>query len=898
MTLLEADVLKLPSTSQFLNSSCPGISHLDSNVHYSIEGEIDKLALHEGLNVDWPFNNHSLKSVSRVKLSLEYLNIARPPTPSNLDSERKEATAYVSLPFHIVNTFQQVLKYKEFNNRGNSHLQIGASVNPLGPDPFYHIHGTPGCLSSIIDIEEFKTVNNENMLNSHKNPLNKLSNNFSKILKLNTNNINFDESGYDSNLLSLTNGKAINGKAHTKSNILNKVEVESDSYTSRIIATNASKLLISCNVNVLNVIMIDKKSDYMNTQEVLSDTPAIPLAEDKKKESAKYLKVVEVPLMRLLFHDNMVATSIKAYTNLRSQPEVIVGFDSGQLFTLNLATLNYQVYQNCCSEHIYPLENDTKVCFNGLVKSAVTSLDVISQERYKILIIAGYSNGEVIIIDPRRYTNQTFLYRKRVVGADDYVTYFRTFNLSSFENPETPKEEPSWLVGHIKISHKAITSIDSTLRIERIKENDQRPLPMILAIGSFDGFVKLIDFTFTYDCDTSIADNNCRTSIITDIIGSYFQTSVTSVKFSPDYRYLLIGGAGDLIEIFQLNFFNPNYFFYRVANSNVNFGYERRPRSDTNTSAFSGDSGYQTNPGFQWNVSQDTTGRAPGTSNVKMTNYPSIIKDIRIVGRLMGHTNTIKRIDFVKDGEVKDRFQKSKPVYKIISCANDGKVMIWEFDHRALPRIRGQTLHSTNSIRNQGPQSMSPQPNLKKSRGSSSVTMKNKRRPSFPSRNAQTFHTRSKSFGQNDEATPPSALSPTFLLHSFSQLGHSFNKVANNTMSTMESVLHNQEEPIDISLDNKSIISHYKSLFEFRSRKFYSSLLADRSGVLKGKKKYSSIIYPIVSDRLVPSITVPLLVLDLSKFVRDGNIDGFYIDFHAFWCFGKNGDIFKYNIFK
>lgn len=895
MTLLEADALKLPSKNQFLYSSCPGISHLDGNVHYSIVGEINKLALHEELNVDWPFNSHSLKSVSRVKLCLEYLNIARPPI--NGDPDRKEAASYVSLPFHIVNTFEQVLKYKEFNNRGNSHLQIGASVNPLGPDPFYRVHGTPGCLSSIIDIEEFKAMNNESMLNSHKNPLNKLSNNFSKILKLNNINMNLDESGSELNLLSLTNGKATNGKANTKNSFINRVEVESDSYTNRLMATNVSKLLISCNVTVLNVIMIDQNNDYMNTQELLSDTSPIPLAEDKKKETGKYHKVVEVPLIRLLFHDSMVATSMKTYTNLRSQPEVIIGFQNGQLFILNLSTLNYQIYQNCCSENIYPLENDTRICFNSLVESAVTSLDVISQERHKTLVVAGYSNGEVIIIDPGKYTNQGFPYRKRVVSTDDYVTYFKTFNLSSFENPETVIEEPSWLVGHIKISHKAITSIDSTLRIERIKENDQRPLPMILAIGSFDGFVKLIDFTFTYDCGTSITDNNSRNSIITDIIGSYFQTSVTSVKFSPDYKYLLIGGAGDLIEIFQLNFFNPNYLFYRVANSNANVSNERRPRSDTNTSAFSGDSG-QTNPVLQYYASQDSAGRAPGTSNAKMTNYPSIMKDIRIVGRLMGHSNTIKRIDFVKDGEVKDRFQKSKPVYKIISCANDSKVMIWEFDHRALPKIRGHTAQSTNSIKHQGAQSMLPQPNLKKSKGSTSAAMKSKRKTSFLNRSTQMFPTRSKSFGQNDEATPPSALSPTFLLHSFSQLSHSFSKVANNTMSNMESVLHNQEEPTDISLDNKTIMSHYKFLFEFRLRKFYSNLLAERSGVVKPKKKYTSIIYPVVSDRLVPSIMVPLLVLDLSKFVRDGNIDGFYIDFHAFWCFGKNGDIFKYNIFK
>lgn len=60
------------------------------------------------------------------------------------------------------------------------------------------------------------------------------------------------------------------------------------------------------------------------------------------------------------------------------------------------------------------------------------------------------------------------------------------------------------------------------------------------------------------------------------------------------------------------------------------------------------------------------------------------------------------------------------------------------------------------------------------------------------------------------------------------------------------------------------------------------------------KKRYNVIIHPVVDDTLVPSIEIPLLSLDLSRWVKDCKLDDLYLDDTSLWCFAKSGDLFKY----
>lgn len=120
-------------------------------------------------------------------------------------------------------------------------------------------------------------------------------------------------------------------------------------------------------------------------------------------------------------------------------------------------------------------------------------------------------------------------------------------------------------------------------------------------------------------------------------------------------------------------------------------------------------------------------------------------------------------------------------------------------------------------------------------------------------------------------------------------------------MSNMASVLNGRNCSREISLENLTdniqvIVALYKSLYDLRLKRHYTRLVLQESNNYKAKKRYSTIIHPIISDKLVPSIEVPLLVIDLSHWIKDGRLDGFYLDKLNFWCFGKNGDIFRYQI--
>ncbi|KAK6457444.1 uncharacterized protein RJT20DRAFT_150203 [Scheffersomyces xylosifermentans] len=916
MTSTAISLEQLPSTQPFLNSVCPGPTHLDPNVHFSLKDE----RLQEGEKcVNWPLTGSHSSSMT-AKLDDSYLNIARPP----LSHLSNESTTYVSLPYHITNLFKKVVKHKDKESEGNMH--IAANVNPLTHDPFKIIQLNPGCLSSIIEVNNAPLTrrthrNSFNDDSATKNPLNKMTNSFNRLLRISASGNHNSSNSRNPNPLtehyqSLLNYVDVNNagnKAHSNSGSSSKpvlinslidriTSYDADTYLSELRSPTTSKLLISTHVNVLNVIALDSDSNYKNSKQIVTNIPILPFQEadgasssqNTTNDNNKYNKLIEEPLLRLQFRQNIIVTALHTFVNKNKEPIVLLGFDSGEVAIINLLQLNFQVFDDFGfgTSLLHPdsvsinsrssVSNSYSSSFGNV---AITTIEIIQHQAYEYLIVAGCSNGEVLLLNPyasrsnpstnncseEKLKKSSVSYSKRVVGKDAYITYFKKFDLSPLNKKSAQQEAsgavdindeedfytPSYLVGHFKVSHKPITALASTMPYGEYNDGvHSESQPMILAIGGDDGLVRFVDFIFTYKKNygnpSDIKNNNV---FLTDLVSNYFNDGITDIQFSPDFRFVCIVGKGDLIEIFKITYYNVNGLLTKnsgagVAGSihhsstNVN-GLNpatsasgpvgRRSRSGTLNSISSGNlptaamflSPSNTTPSNSFDIARNDHNHTPRLVYPLKELYPPLIKEIKIVGRFKGHTNTVRKIRFVRDDEYNHRgelepssFGSSSSVYKLISCGFDGKIIIWEFDYRALPKVK----------------KLPPVENKDK---------ENRDKDNKP-------HRRS-----NDETL---------------------------TAAT--------EDQIEI------LTSLYKSLYDLRLKRHYKTL-AKKAGIPAGHNKqprYSTIIPPIENDKLVPSIEVPLLSLDLSTLIHDGKIDGFYVDSGNFWCFCKNGDIFRYLI--
>lgn len=928
MTLTIVNSLQLPPVNGFLNSVCPGITYLDQNVHFSLEEDFDRLPQHGLIELDWPLVEEHTTSTSKAVLGRSYLHISRPPL--NCVPGSNESTTYVSMPFHITNFFEKIVNTKEASKSKEGGMHIGASVNPLVHDPFKLIHLNPGCLTRIIDLDNIKHVNASNNNLSSKNPFNKLTSNFNKLLKISISN---SDGNYHNNNAHNLHNLISDNKSNSSGHIIDRIlDYDSETYMSELNSPTTSKLMISSHVNVLNVIGMDNNSNYKNTQDVNCDKPSLPLDEELRQEDVQYPRVIERPLLRIQFRQNSIITSLAAFSSLSQQPIIIVGFGSGEIVMLNLALFTYQIFDGLSSNggmsdsasiHSYSYSNN-------IAYTSVTSLDIISHSLYEFLIIAGYSNGEIAIIDPYAKSDDDkskLRYAKRVVGKDDHVTYFKKFDLSPFiSTKEQLDEYPNYLVGHIKISHKAITSITSTLPYNM--NNHGNSNPMILAIASDDGLVRFIDLISTYKKNYGDTNNPLNNALISDIISNYFHNQITDIQFSPDFKFFCVVGKADLIEIFKMTYYNINAFLSKGPNNNhsnnnnitgvLSAGAGRRSRSGTINSTNSGSAAnIQTNSHF---LSPTSTAPSNNNEHLRVDDpshhnysndnintdqvYPVVIKDIKIVSRFKSHTNTVFKVKFVqseKSNETIESTSSISTVYKLISCGYDGKVIIWEFDYKALPKVKTQ---HQSLIKHKRKHSMQASPPPIPSQFKSKTVIPNHNTNSMPSsrlsasmmKASQSYHARNPSLTQPDDAT-----SPSLSMASFHFNANSLNNAPGNTMTNMASVLNGRNSTREISSENLTdniqiIVALYKSLYDLRLKRHYMKLLLQESSNQKSKKKYSTIIHPIISDKLVPSIEVPLLVIDLSHWVKDGKIDGFYLCSGNFWCFGKNGDIFRYQI--
>ncbi|KAI5959035.1 creC [Candida margitis] len=730
------------NTTMYLNSVCPGYTQLEDNEYHSLPNDMPRSTA----EIAWPVTNG--KSINaKLKLESDYLNIARPPLGPF------ESTTYVSLPLHLVNAFKEKVQQSDKRSEGNMH--IGANVNPLTQDPFRNPNMNPGALTTIVETRtRFQS----------KNPFNKLTTNLNKLF--------------------------------TKDEFYDNVEASDVSILSyNDDFASCGRLLVSTNVNVLNVLGLSESSQFEHTK----------VRENESK--------IEQPLLRLQLSSKCVITSLTAFV-FHEEPIIILGCNQGKVVIVKPRSMKMkQIDLNLNSPESINLVN-------------VSTVHAIRHPLYEYLIVTGTSNGEVFILNPLG-RNEMRNYKKEVVGTDSYVTYFRKFDLSLFGEPSDDQ-----LIGHFKLCHKSITAISSTLSVENALRNDLQPL--LLAVASEDGFVKFIDFMFTYRLD----QEEVSSSLVTDIVSNYFNTGISDIKFSPDFKFFSIVGKGDLIEVFKMTYYNINGLLRKP---------ERQGRSRSGT----------VNSHNSLYTSMTATQSLHDHGQEK--SYPPMVKSIEIVCRFKGHTNSVRAIQFFNDNNSSSSSNDSLSVYKLVSCGNDGKIFVWEFDYKAVPKVKK-------------PQAVVSQSKPRESRRSIHEK-KNSIHIVTHSPSPGPIHSRS-AHRRNLSTSDPILNTP------------SFTNLLSTKSLNLTSVL--SDDPSPKPKQPETIISLYKQLLDIRVKK-------------SPQKKFiqsSTIISPIVNDKYLPSISIPLVTIDLTSIVPDGKIDNVVIEKQAVWCFCKNGDIFKYAIYR
>lgn len=883
---------ELPSPTPFLNSVCPGFSFLDHNVVYSIKDKVFPNGENQYL---WLLSSSTSTNVA--KLSPTYLNIARPPLSPT------ESSTYVSLPYHVTNLFKQVVNMKDKQLEGNMH--IGANVNPLSQDPFKMVDLTPGCLSNILEInvnDEGMSFSPEHNLNGKesKNPFNKLTNNFNKLMKFTTID-HAPSTSYPS--LAATN------------DFFKLMNYNSETYFQELKSTTTSKLLISSHVNILNVVAMDNSSNYKNSRDIVSKIPNIPYKDDLQvleKGSApestasaaasiatnsnsikEYKRTIEEPLLRVVFREGSIITSLKTFISKAGDSVVILGFGSGEIIIINLTHLTYQTFDNL----------DVEEANHG--KVSVTAIDIIDYPEFDFLVFAGFSNGEVVILNafgddksPKKTVSdgkKNEKYVKKIVDKDSIATYFKKFNLSHLEESTCPDPAyPDYLVGHFKISHKPITAITSTLPYN---DDDSALNPTLIAIACDDGFVRFLDLAFTYNLERVEDLEQNKAHVFTDIISNYFNDGIRDVQFSPDFKFFCVVGKGDLIEIFKMTYFNVNGLIHKNSS-----GYGKQSHTSIsaalslNTVPSQGKRSRSGTLNSLTSTTQPTTMNSLFLSTNAPTSFPDfqrppverhnliyspILKDIKIVGRFKGHTNTVKGIRFIPDS-----LASESGVYGLMSYGYDAKILLWEFDYKATSKFKKQTHSALDEKLRQKTDDKKDKSKKKKSAGS--------RPPQILSQSARksgkSLHARTRSVTK-EELPILSISSPTF-----NALSTSLNSMANGGGASLNRILSNvSNEEISGEYHDDIVTNLYHSIYDLRFKRHYKALAKGTKKVVSNEK-YGTIFHPIANDKEVPSFEIPLLSMDLSSLIHDGKVDGFHLDSENFWCFGKNGDIFRYFI--
>lgn len=848
MTLTQISSKELPPASIFLESICPGNDFLDDNIHFPLLAPQCKCS---GITeLQWPLTGARANAHARIDPT--YLNVARPPFCKQ-SCRNIESSTYVSLPLHVARIFSQVKS--EVNAEKRDGVNVGANVNPLNHDPFKLVEMNPGCMSAMIALRPGNMPSTVNL--EARTPFNKMTNGINRFLRM---GISDRGDGGQTSFSSIYDGLPGNStssetvKSKTPPIFAKLLDHDPKTYFSKLRSSSISKLLVSVHVNVLNVFALDENYSYAGTTEFTSKTSIFPLTDTLVEHVAgkpipttynckPYQKVIEKPLLRLHFREGVFATRL---LTLSENSTVIIGLNTGEVILINLCTFKYRLFPNLTK----PPSTNTRVAEASTY--AVTALSTFAHPNYECLVVVGYATGEVTILDPAA-SGDSELYLKTVEGKDNYMTFFKFFDLSPFSPKDSllaGKLSPEYLVGHFKLSHKAVTSIASTLPSEGMTVPNR---PMILAISAEDGLVRFIDLVNTYGKNYGNTSKFYNNLIVSDIVSSYFQDGIRSIRFSPDARYFCLGGKGDIIEVFRMTYYNINGLLCKNSNP-TNSHKTGRSRSGTVNSSGSGN--HRTSSMFSLSTFSGSVDTSKGDHHDM--SYPPSIKDIDIVTRLKGHASTVEIVRFVENEEFyHSETGNATGTYKLISCGSDGKVLLWDFDSKAFPRTKKS--HSSSSrARTQTHPENTPQ----------QLTPKTVSAPTFAK-----SHNRGASWSLSTE-------------DSGGQLSTSLG--ISNILSP--SLTLTQQEK---SEDQRNIaFSLYRSLHEVRLKKHYAKLIITKDK----EKKFTAIIHAIVNDKELPSIQVPLLTIDMSCFVRDGKLQGFDLGPDNFWIFARNGDIFRYTL--
>ncbi|CAN3360790.1 hypothetical protein DICA2_D14312 [Diutina catenulata] len=535
------------------------------------------------------------------------------------------------------------------------------------------------------------------------------------------------------------------------------------------------RFLVSCQGNILNFFRLSATDEYMGTKNITSAKPVFPF----QSCTTDYQKQIERCYLRVALNTTVTAMAVLGSV-------LVLGLDTGAVMVVDTTRMQYSVM---------PVVADTASSDPG----HVTAVEPFVHPPSGVLLVAaGYANGEVAIFNPGA---SDLRYRRRVEGNDPHVTLFRKFDLSFWAR----SLDAAVVVGHFKVSYQPVHCITTTMTAA----GDDRP--MLMAIGGGDGLVRILDFMFTADKDYGDA-TRVSNPFVTDVVANYFGDNIRDVQFSDDAKFMCVVGSSDLIEVFKMGYFSVNHL--------VNARPRGRSRSNTADSASS------------------AVRRESAPTQPPVASYPPIVKDITVVGRFRGHTNTVHRVQVIT-GSVPS-------CYKIVSCGWDGKLMVWEFDYKALPRVKKRPTptehHSPRTRRSSRHHGHSPSP----------------------------IHNRTRS----EDATP--------LLHP---------PAPQNTMSSIlhKNSYHGEESPSPAprrTYNSPEIIaSIYHSLYEVRLKRHYA-----------GRARKRTCVHAIVDNQRVPTIEVSLVDLNLSQVIPDCKIDRVTLTDHSIWVFTLAGDIFRYRI--
>lgn len=878
MTLLNIETEELPPLNSFFYSVAPGITELQENIHFSHDFNDPNLPK----SIVWPLSSNSN---ILARLSDNYLNISRPPL--NKGPGLYESNTYVSLPFHITNLFQKIIENKIATNTLDGGMQIGANVSSLMPDPYRFVHLNPEFLTEVLDLNNNPRSGNpfddsNKLTKDSKNPFTKLTNNINRLLKLSGSE---DEDELSTNIFE-DYKEFMPEFGSNKSKIFSKIiDFDDQAYFKDISSMASEKLLISACANVVNILVLDSECNYTKTEEVTTDKPYTQLLEqiadessnnnngeqnnstgisNKRRTIKSYQKTFERPLLRFSLKNKYIITSLKSF-NLNNLPMLVLGLNSGELIVLNLKSLKFKVLLSNVKTSI---KSDIQLS-STWTNDPITSLDVMHHHLYHFILLLGTSKGEIYFVNPFS-SSLSELYKKSIIDTDHLATYFKKFDLSPFTRIKDPEE----IIGHVKISHKPITAITSTMAMSNAHSSTSHNVnPLLIAIGSDDGLARLIPLTNTFNLD--YGSKWGKKSLFSDVISNYFHSGIRDVQFSPDFKFLAITGNGDLVEMFRLNYYNVNSLMQKNNISNNVSG--RRSRSGTvnSTNSTTQPSGFSllmsptiTSPSTSFDVS------SANVNNDDTNICPPAIKDIKLACRLKGHTNIISKVKFITDEDFIDSMLEksdSSLLYRFLTFGNDGKVVFWEFDYKALPKIKKSSTDKK----------------LVKKPASESTTHLN-----LPNLLTNSSHRRTASSNPKLKklADPNLNLGLSNLMSPIS-----------SNVQNMASILSKNDNNIDdsnsvknaddqINEQIKNITALYLSLIDLRLKKHYSHLNNEAAN------QFSSIIHPIKNDKYIPSLDIPLSTIDLSFWFSQGKISNVYFDEKSFLCFGKSGDIVKYVI--